>query len=115
MGFNEQTDREGIVGSCRDLMRFQAMFSRHFAHSPIDRFGEEGAQAMRTALRRYGAHRAGVTRRNVQTAGVVLTAASAIEHWDMADFHLMSELVPGRCTRRTIRNTTPICACSSRR
>jgi hypothetical protein len=51
----------------------------------------------------------------VQTAGVVLTAASGIEHWDMADFHLMSELVPGRCTRRTIRNTTPICACSSRR
>jgi hypothetical protein len=95
MGFNEQTDREGIVGSCRDLMRFQAMFARHFAHSPIDRFGEEGAQSMRTALGRYGAYRAGVTRGNVEASGVALTAATAIEHWDMADFHLMSELNPG--------------------
>jgi hypothetical protein len=112
MGFNEQTDREGIVGSCRDLMRFQAMFSRHFAHSPIDRFGEEGAQAMRTALRRYGAYRAGVTRRNVRTAGVALTAASAIEHWDMADFHLMSELVPGSIagTDQSVSVTLQHCA-----
>ena len=94
MGFNEQTDRTGIIDSCRDLMRFQAMFSRHFCYSPIDRFGEAGSRAMRDALRRYGVYRAGVTRRNVERAGVQLTAASAIEHWDMADYHLMSELVP---------------------
>lgn len=95
MGFNEQTDRTGIIDSCRDLMRFQAMFSRHFSYSPIDRFGEPGSRAMREALRRYGAYRAGVTRRNVQKSGVELTVASAIEHWDMADYHLLSELVPG--------------------
>jgi hypothetical protein len=95
MGFNEQTDRDGIVASCRDLMRFQAMFSRHFAFSPTAEFGEAGVQAMRTALRRYGAYRAGITRRHLDTAGLPLTAANAILHWDMADVHLMSESIPG--------------------
>ena len=56
MGFNEQTDRGGIVSSCRDLMPFQAMFSRHFVFSPTETFGAAGEQAMRRALNRYGAY-----------------------------------------------------------
>lgn len=94
MGFNEQTDRNGIIGSCRDLMRFQAMFCRHFAQTPIDRFGEPGAEAIAIALRRYGAYRADVIRLNLAAAGAPLTAASVIAHWDMADFHLMSDAAP---------------------
>jgi hypothetical protein len=93
-------------------MRFQAMFSRHFSYSPINQFGEAGSRAMREALRRYGVYRAGVTRLNVEKAGVALTAASAIEHWDMADFHLLSELVPGSIvgSRRTVTVTLQQCA-----
>lgn len=98
MGFNEQTDRQGVIDSCRDLMRFQAMFSRHFAFSAIDQFGQAGAAAMQEGLRRYGAYRASITRRNVEKAGVELTAASAILHWDMADYHLQSERLPGSIT-----------------
>lgn len=94
MGFNEATDRAGILDSCRDLMRFQAMFSHHFASAPVARFGDTGRAAMLAALRRYGAYRAGITRGNVERTGALLTVASALAHWDMADIHLLSAADP---------------------
>jgi hypothetical protein len=60
MGFDEKVDRAGGVQSCQDLMRFQAMFSRHFAHSPVTRFGDEGERTILRALHRYGQYRAGL-------------------------------------------------------
>ncbi len=95
MGFDEQVDRAGVVQSCQDLMRFQAMFARHFAHSPATRFGDQGEQAMLRALHRYGRHRAALIRNGVERAGVPLTARTMVEHWDMADYHLLAETGAG--------------------
>ena len=95
MGFDEQVDRAGVVASCQDLMRFQAMFARHFAHAPAARFGEPGEQAMLHALHRYGRHRAALIRRSIDKAGVPLTARTMVEHWDMADYHLLAETGAG--------------------
>ena len=93
MGFDEQVTREGVVESCQDLMRFQAMFSRHFVHAPVARFGDEGERAIRAGLRRYGAYRADLIRKNLGDAP--LTARSLVESWDMADYHLLTEVGTG--------------------
>lgn len=90
MGFDEGVDRAGVVQSCQDLMRFQAMFGRHFAHSPVRRFGDEGEKAILHALHRYGLYRAGVIRKTLEAAGARLTARTVVERWDMADYHLLS-------------------------
>jgi len=93
MGFDEQVTREGVVDSCQDLMRFQAMFSRHFVQAPVARFGDEGERAIRAGLRRYGAYRADLIRKNLN--GAPLTARSLVESWDMADYHLLTEVGTG--------------------
>ncbi len=92
MGFNEQVDRAGVVSSCQDLLRFQAMFTRHFAGTPKARFGAAGEAAALAGLERYGVYRAGLIKANLRKAKVALTARSLIEHWDMADVHLLEEL-----------------------
>ena len=95
MGFDEQVDRAGVVQSCQDLMRFQAMFSRHFAHSPARRFGDEGEQTVLHALRRYGRYRAALIRNSLDKAHAPLSARTLIEHWDLADYHLLTETGTG--------------------
>src|SRR5262249_61046253 len=91
MGFEEQVARGGVVQSCQDLMRFQAMFSRHFAHSAARQFGEEGERTLLRALHRYGQYRAGLIRKALDRAAVQLTARAVIEPWDMADCHLSTQ------------------------
>src|SRR5262245_41220975 len=76
-------------------MRFQAMFSRHFAHSPARRLGEEGERTMLHALHRYGRYRAELIRKGLERAKAPLTARSVVEHWDMADYHLLPETGTG--------------------
>lgn len=95
MGFDEKVDRAGVVESCQDLMRFQAMFSRHFVHSPVTRFGDEGERTILRALRRYGQYRAGLIGSGLKKANLPLTARTIIEHWDMADYHLLPETGAG--------------------
>ncbi len=95
MGFDETVDRAGIVQSCQDLMRFQAMFARHFAYSPARRFGEEGERTLLRALHRYGRYRAELIRKGLETAKAPLTARTVIEHWDMADYPLLAETGAG--------------------
>jgi hypothetical protein len=95
MGFDERVDRSGVVQSCQDLMRFQAMFARHFARSPAERLGAEGEAAVLQGLQRYGRYRAALIRTGVAEAGLPLTARTAIEHWDMADCHLLPETAAG--------------------
>lgn len=91
MGFDEKVDRPGVVGSCEDLLRFQAMFSRHFMHTPVCRFGTAGEAVILKALGRYGAYRAALIRSNLRKAKAKLTARTLIEQWDMADLHLLTE------------------------
>jgi hypothetical protein len=95
MGFDEKVDRAGVVQSCQDLMRFQAMFARHFAHSPAQRLGAEGEPTMLRALHRYGRYRAGLITTALARAKAPLTARTLIEHWDMADYHLLPETGAG--------------------
>ncbi len=95
MGFDEQVNREGVISSCQDLLRFQAMFSRHFAGAPIKRFGGAGEQAIRKGLRRYGAYRGALIKGKLQKAGAPLTARSLVEQWDMADYHLLTDAGTG--------------------
>lgn len=95
MGFNERTDRAGVVDSCADLLRFQAMFCRHFAAAPTERFGPPGDQAMSRALARLGRYRAGVIARKLHDKGHALTARSVIGEWDMADYPLLVETGQG--------------------
>jgi hypothetical protein len=95
MGFDEKVDRTGVVQSCQDLMRFQAMFARHFAHSPATRLGPEGEPTMLRALHRYGQYRAGLIRARLERAKASLTARTVVEHWDMADYHLLAETGTG--------------------
>ncbi len=95
MGFDEQVDRAGVVQSCQDLMRFQAMFSRHFAHSAAKRLGDEGETTVLRGLHRYGQYRAGLIRTALEKASTALTARTVIEHWDMADLHLLTETGAG--------------------
>lgn len=108
MGFNEQVDRAGVVSSCRDLLRFQAMFSRHFAGSPARRFGRDGEAAVLAGLGRYGEYRAGLIKENLRKAKVPLTARGLIEHWDMADVHLLEESGTGEIagSHRAVTVTT---------
>jgi len=91
VGFDERVDRAGVVQSCQDLMRFQAMFGRHFAHSLARRLGDEGERTILRALHRYGQYRAALIEKGLETARVPLTARTVIEHWDMADYHLLLE------------------------
>src|SRR5712692_10997184 len=95
MGFDEQVDRAGVAQSCQDLMRFQAMFARHFAHSPARRLGADGEGTMLRALHRYGRYRAELIRKALERAKAPLTARTMIEHWDMADYHLLPETGAG--------------------
>lgn len=98
MGFDEKVDRRGVVGSCADLLRFQAMFSRHFMHSPARRFGKEGEATILKALDRYGAYRANLIKSKLKKSKTELTARTAVEHWDMADLHLLTEEGTGEIT-----------------
>ena len=91
MGFDERVDRAGVVSSCADLLRFQAMFSRHFAGAPAKRFGAKGRDAIIAALGRYGTYRAGLIKANLRKAKAGLDARTLIEHWDMADYHMLTE------------------------
>jgi len=95
MGFDEQVDRAGVIHSCQDLMRFQAMFARHFAHSPARRLGAEGEMTMLRALHRYGRYRAELIRKELERAKAPLTARTVLERWDMADYHLLPETGTG--------------------
>jgi hypothetical protein len=95
MGFDEKVDRAGVVQSCQDLMRFQAMFARHFAYSPSTRLGPEGEPTMLRALHRYGRYRAELIRKGLERANLPVTARTMIEHWDMADYHLLSDTGTG--------------------
>jgi hypothetical protein len=95
MGFDESVDRSGVIQSCEDLMRFQAMFARHFSHSAARRLGDTGEKMVLHALQRYGRYRADLIKKALGAAKVPLTARSAIEHWDMADYHLLSETGSG--------------------
>jgi hypothetical protein len=95
MGFDEKVGRARVVQSCQDLMRFRAMFSRHFAHSPARRFGDEGERTMLRALHRYGRYRAELIKKGLEQAKVPFTARTVIEHWDMADYHLLPETGAG--------------------
>jgi hypothetical protein len=92
MGFDQQVDRAGNLQSCKDLLRFQALFSRHFAWSLVRDFGAAGERAASTALRRYGLYRGGLIKTSIAKAGVPLTARSVVEYWDMADYHMGTEL-----------------------
>jgi hypothetical protein len=107
MGFDEKVDRAGVVQSCQDLMRFQAMFSRHFAHSPVTRFGDEGERTILRALHRYGRYRAGLIGSGLKQANLPLTARTIIEHWDMADYHLLPETGAGSIEGSDRADTTP--------
>ena len=95
MGFDEKVDRAGVVQSCQDLMRFQAMFARHFAYSPSTRLGPEGEPTMLRALHRYGRYRAELIRKGLERANLPVTARTVIEHWDMADYHLLRDTGTG--------------------
>jgi hypothetical protein len=95
MGFDEKIDRAGVVQSCQDLLRFQAMFARHFAHTPARQFGDEGERTMLRGLQRYGRYRAGHILKALERARAPLTARSIVEHWDMADYHLLAETGAG--------------------
>ncbi|MBM3583972.1 MAG: hypothetical protein FJX36_05935 [Alphaproteobacteria bacterium] len=95
MGFDEKVDRAGVVGSCQDLLRFQAMFARHFAGGPADRFGAEGEAVVVCALRRYGQYRGQLIRDALEAAKQAITARSIVTHWDMADLHLLTETGSG--------------------
>lgn len=91
MGFNERTDRAGIVDSCQDLLRFQAMFSRHFVQGPRERFGDPGEAAIDHALTRYGQYRGAVITRKLRATGRPLSARALIDAWDTADYALLVE------------------------
>ncbi len=95
MGFDERIDRQGVIGSCNDLLRFQAMFARHFMHGPVLRFGQEGEAAILTALDRYGAYRGGLIRASIKKKRAKLNAQTLVENWDMADLHLLTETGAG--------------------
>lgn len=91
MGFDEKTTRQGVISSCQDLLRFQAMFARHFALAPVRQFGARGEAAIRQGLDRYGRYRGGLIKAALAQAGLPLTARTLLAHWDMADVHLLSE------------------------
>jgi len=95
VGFDEQVDRTGVVQSCEDLMRFQAMFARHFAHSVARQLGPEGEAAVLGGLHRYGRYRAELIRRALARVAIPPTARAVVTHWDMADYHLASETDTG--------------------
>lgn len=91
MGFDEKVDRRGVIDSCEDLLRFQAMFSRHFMHAPVRRFGAEGEAVILKALERFGTYRAGLIKTNLKKSKAKLSARTLVENWDMADLHLLTE------------------------
>ncbi|MEX2650134.1 MAG: hypothetical protein WD673_14075 [Alphaproteobacteria bacterium] len=91
MGFDERVDRAGVVASCQDLLRFQAMFARHFAGGPAGAFGPEGEAVVLRALRRYGEYRGRLIRAAIEAAKRPITARAIALHWDMADLHLLTE------------------------
>jgi hypothetical protein len=95
MGFDEKVDRRGVVGSCEDLLRFQAMFSRHFMFAPVKAFGAAGEAAILKGLHRYGLYRAALIKQNLKRSKARLSAKSLVESWDMADLHLLTELGTG--------------------
>ncbi len=92
MGFDQKVDRAGNLQSCKDLLKFQALFSKHFAWSIVRDFGAAGESTVATALRRYGMYRGDIIKANTAAAGVAVTARSIVEHWDMADYHMGTEL-----------------------
>jgi hypothetical protein len=94
-GFDEKVDRAGVVGSCQDLLRFQAMFARHFAGGPASAFGADGEAAVLRALRRYGEYRGTLIRDAIEAAKEPITAPAIALHWDMADLHLLTETGAG--------------------
>ncbi len=89
MGFDQKVDRAGNIQSCKDLLRFQALFTKHFALSIGRDFNEETARA---ALRRYGMYRGGFIKSQIAKAGQPVTARTIVEHWDAADYHMGTEL-----------------------
>ncbi|MGH6719605.1 MAG: L-2-amino-thiazoline-4-carboxylic acid hydrolase [Alphaproteobacteria bacterium] len=91
MGFDERVDRAGVVGSCQDLLRFQAMFARHFAGRLAAALGSDGDAAIRHGLQCYGQYRGRLIRDAIAAAKEPVTAQAIARHWDMADLHLLTE------------------------
>ncbi|MBM3540615.1 MAG: hypothetical protein FJX51_01080 [Alphaproteobacteria bacterium] len=96
MGFDEKIDRSGVTSSCADLLRFQAMFHRHFAGGPVAAFGPKGEDAVMKGLHRYGLYRANLIKAKLKKKKAKLTARTLIEQWDMADYHMLTETGSGR-------------------
>jgi hypothetical protein len=107
MGFDERVDRAGVVESCRDLLRFQAMFARHFVGGLAAALGPEGEDAIGQGLRRYGQYRGRLIKDAIAAAKQPVTAETIARHWDMADLHLLSETGAGtvEASARTLRVT----------
>jgi hypothetical protein len=96
MGFDERVDRAGVTSSCTDLLKFQAMFHRHFGGGPVKRFLDKGEKVAMKGLFRYGQYRADLIRDKLKKKKAKTTARAIVEQWDMADLHMLSETGSGR-------------------
>ncbi len=95
MGFDERVDRDGVIQTCKDLLRFQALFAKHFALGQVEAFGADGEATARAALRRYGEWRGAFIKKQIAAKGLPLTARTIAENWDSAEYHLYAELGTG--------------------
>jgi len=96
MGFDEKVDRKGVIQSCDDLLKFQAMFHRHFGGGPVAKFGPKGETTILKGLHEYGQYRADLIKEKLKKKKAKLTARTLIEQWDMADYHMLTETGSGR-------------------